>query len=55
MEHHIWCNQMTHNLRPDGTCVSCERLNREYPPQGHLDVEAMAHYYFPDVTYREGT
>jgi len=55
MNHHPWCNRLKHDQRPDGTCAMCERLNREYPPMGHLDVEAMAQYYFPNATHRKGT
>jgi hypothetical protein len=55
VKHHVWCNRMSHDQRPDGTCASCDRLNRAYPPEGHLDVEAMAQYYFPNVIVRKGT
>lgn len=30
-ESHPFCNQMNHNIRPDGSCKECERLFREYP------------------------
>ena len=37
MDHHLWCNRLSHDQRPDGTCAACERLYREYPPIGTLD------------------
>lgn len=41
MDHHIWCNRLSHDQRPDGSCVFCEQLNREYPPQGTLDYSEV--------------
>lgn len=46
-EHHMWCNRF--GTVTEGICLQCERLNREYPPLGHLDYTEEIRHYFPDA------
>lgn len=55
MEHHVWCNQLTHSIQKDGTCRMCQGLYLAYPDSGHLDHVALQEKYFPDAIPRPGT
>jgi hypothetical protein len=46
-KHHQWCSKFGEIT--EGVCMLCERLNRQYPPLGHLDYSEEILHYFPDV------
>lgn len=39
IQHHQWCTDVEKII--EGSCQQCERLNRQYPIQGHLDYSVM--------------